>query len=278
MNNKRDFFFDNAKGILIFTVVFGHALKPLMETSDIATFLYAFVYIFHMPFFVFISGYFSKKKNNKKLVSLIYTYLLWQMIICPTILYITTGDFSKSFQTPINPQWTYWYLLALIVWRFATPIVNKFLKLNYMLPASILLSIAIGFLNLPWWVMTAGRIITFYPFFLIGYIFTKENVEYFKNKFNKIFSLISLLGTALITWIAFITYELPLDAVNMRGAYIEYTSNLGLGVLIRLAYYSLAILCMISISSFISNKENFLSTFGKNSMLIYLIHGFVLNL
>ena len=147
---NRNLFFDNVKGVLIFTVVFGHALKPLIVTSNFATFIYAFIYIFHMPFFVFISGYFSKKKNNKKLINLIYIYLVWQMIICPIILYLTTKNFSKSFQLPINPQWTYWYLFALIFWRFITPIVNEFVKLKKMLIFSIFLSILIGFLDLPW--------------------------------------------------------------------------------------------------------------------------------
>lgn len=276
MDKTRDFFFDNIKGMLILFVVFGHALKPLMLTSELATFLYAFVYVFHMPFFVFISGYFSKTSNNSKLISLTYTYLLWQMIICPVVIYIFIGNFSKSFQTPINPQWTYWYLLSLIVWKFTTPIINKFIKLKYLLPTSIILSVLIGFFNFPWWIMTIGRTITFYPLFLLGYSITKEKLEIYKHKFNKIYASLVLLGVAFVTSLMFIINKLPLDAVNMRGAFVEYTNNMLFGALIRLLLYFLAILCMISISTFISDEKTFLSTIGKNSILVYLTHGFVI--
>ena len=116
--------------------------------------------------------------------------------------------------------------------------------------------------------MATGRIITFYPFFLLGSIVTNETIELNKNKFNKNFSIITLILIALIIWIVFINIKIPLDAVNMRGAYIEYTSNLMLGLLIRIAYYVLALLSMLSISILIKNKKSIFSTFGRNSMLI----------
>ena len=53
----RDAKIDNLKGILIFLVVFGHLLE-LVITKGHAKYIYELIYSFHMPFFIFLSGYF----------------------------------------------------------------------------------------------------------------------------------------------------------------------------------------------------------------------------
>ena len=52
---------DNMKGILILLVVFAHILK----NKDIANPFVIGIYYFHMPAFVFISGYLSKGKHTQ---------------------------------------------------------------------------------------------------------------------------------------------------------------------------------------------------------------------
>ena len=48
---ERDYFFDNARMILIFLVVFGHLLQPYTEESKYLSSLYLTIYSFHMPCF-----------------------------------------------------------------------------------------------------------------------------------------------------------------------------------------------------------------------------------
>lgn len=107
-NKNRDYFFDNIKGILILLVVFGHAIKPFMDANEIAKLLYCFIYFFHMPLFVFISGYFSKKQDIFKVINLFSTYLLWQIFLCPIGLMVFAGNNAReAFSSPLYPQWTY---------------------------------------------------------------------------------------------------------------------------------------------------------------------------
>lgn len=62
MEKERDYLFDNIKGLLIFLVVFGHLISySSFKKIHSIDFIYLSIYIFHMPIFVFISGYFSKK-------------------------------------------------------------------------------------------------------------------------------------------------------------------------------------------------------------------------
>ena len=86
MNKERDYFFDNLKAVLIFLVVLGHFLLPIHGESVLVV-VKRLIYVFHMPLFVFVSGYFAKKiykngqYNFKKLLYLIKAYIIFVIAI-----------------------------------------------------------------------------------------------------------------------------------------------------------------------------------------------------
>jgi len=59
--NTRNVFIDNLKGLLIYCVVLGHICENYEMAHPNLKFLIFFIYLFHMPCFIYISGYFSKK-------------------------------------------------------------------------------------------------------------------------------------------------------------------------------------------------------------------------
>ena len=71
MGRERDYYFDNLKFILIFLVVFGHLVGITYKETQIEKSIYFFIYLFHMPAFIIVSGYFSKNIKNTDLVSLL---------------------------------------------------------------------------------------------------------------------------------------------------------------------------------------------------------------
>ena len=83
----RDHHIDNIKGILILLVVCGHLLSTLQDmNSTFAIGVRTFIYFFHMPGFIFMSGYLAKgflKKQYKgeKLLSYAWLYLLFKHAI-----------------------------------------------------------------------------------------------------------------------------------------------------------------------------------------------------
>ena len=73
--------FDNLKGILIFTVVFAHFLfeYSTFNIESLSRKIVIFIYTFHMPSFIFISGFLTsensiKIKNASKLIILYYFF------------------------------------------------------------------------------------------------------------------------------------------------------------------------------------------------------------
>lgn len=68
-NDSREYLFDNYKVLLILLVVIGHFIDPCCEKNPYLYELKWAIVAFHMPAFIFISGYFSKQiPSVKKLV------------------------------------------------------------------------------------------------------------------------------------------------------------------------------------------------------------------
>ena len=78
---ERSPLFDNMKMVLIILVVFGHALEEISLEHEYGI-IRACIYSFHMPVFIFISGYFSGggAHANAKILLLIVGYLISYLI------------------------------------------------------------------------------------------------------------------------------------------------------------------------------------------------------
>ena len=66
VSSCRDERIDSVKYYLVLLVIIGHVFTQ-SEFSDIEScrIIWKWIYIFHMPLFVFFSGYFSHKKDTK---------------------------------------------------------------------------------------------------------------------------------------------------------------------------------------------------------------------
>lgn len=76
---QRDYFFDNFRLILMLTVVIAHFISPLSKVEAIK-YIYRYIYIFHMPGMLFISGFFQshqlKMENSLKIKYLTIHYYI----------------------------------------------------------------------------------------------------------------------------------------------------------------------------------------------------------
>ena len=81
---ERDYLWDNIKALLIFFVVAGHVLEMNPVKCEFALGVDAFIYSFHMPAFVFASGFFSKnisvdgKVRAEKAGTIFAYYIIFQ--------------------------------------------------------------------------------------------------------------------------------------------------------------------------------------------------------
>lgn len=151
------------------------------------------IYIFHMPLFIFISGYFSRKKNKKELLPSIWK-LLEPLIVFQALTllprFIIKGG---SFGAIITPWYVLWYLLSLIYWRFMIQIIpNRILNnTKLILIVTFCISILAGFLPFGR-LLSIQRTFSFMPFFFWGYCMRGKNI-YLPNRYKPLSFLFLIL-------------------------------------------------------------------------------------
>ena len=72
---------DGIKFVLILFVIIGHFSEPFRYTSDLIGTIYTILYMFHMPLFIMLSGFFSKK-SLLKVFKKEYYFLVKHIKLC----------------------------------------------------------------------------------------------------------------------------------------------------------------------------------------------------
>ena len=176
--------FDLLKGILIILVILGHWLEHgfKYETNRI---VFNYIYLFHMPLFILISGYFSKKTDfntfKKKILSLLEIYAVVQALYIISSIILQGKSYGLSIL--YIPNAAAWYLLSLICWRIILQAIpTKHLLSKYLLYLSLLICILSGYLPINNNELSILRTFTFLPFFFYGYAI-KNKIVQIDNKF-----------------------------------------------------------------------------------------------
>lgn len=79
---SRNYFLDNYKALLILLVVMGHFIEPCHTNNPVLESLKWIIFSFHMPAFIFISGFFSKRAMSleKLIQKLVIPYFVYELL------------------------------------------------------------------------------------------------------------------------------------------------------------------------------------------------------
>lgn len=269
--NKSSFYFiDNLKVVLIFLVVFGHLIERYIDANNTLMGMYMYIYTFHMPLFVFISGYLSKNISKSKRI--FFENLLIPYIILNIIWYSLAYLYTTNIKIPIlYPGWTLWFLLSLFFWRFS---LRYIIKIKYILQISFLLGLLVGIIS-NGNILSFSRTIVFLPFFLMGYY---SNLNLLNIVFLKLSKKLSLLGLFMFLIIAlFLSENNLLDYRFLYGSYsyIELGLNVYYGILLRAVFYLVSILLSILMCKIIPIERTFYTSISKSTMYVYSFHIYI---
>lgn len=277
---ERDYLFDNAKGLLAFLVVFAHITQHANFLSeDFVDWINRGIYLIHMPAFIFISGYFSKKHNVKGIINLFALYAVWQMVVSPmAYAFIKDIPLEKAIKPLFLPQATYWYLLSLVFWRMITPYFAKFKRpLLLSLIFGLLIGLTSMTINLQYF--SYSRTIAFYPFFMLGYLCTKEQFYKVQAKVKKHWGFVAFMAVmALGIWFMYSMYPLlSKETRSMRFLvgkfkYEDYYLNPYDGLWGSAIVYFIRFVAIFLFFTFIPRTKTFLTRIGEGSLFIYLTH------
>lgn len=267
----RNYHLDNIKFILITLVAIGHFIEPLTTKSLFLRNLFFFIYLFHMPLFIFISGYFSKNFYDGKQIKVekIISYLILFGIFQIIDLIILQKPFSIT-NIPNIP----WYLFSMVIWQAIIPFIYN-LKEKYVLVFSFLLAILIGFDNNASDMLAIGRIINYLPFFLLGYYCQEKHLNKIIQKKWIIPSIILIIIVIFIVFSGYFDVYKLRPLITGRNPYYRLTSKKYLAAICRIIYYPAIISLSIAIMNLVPKTKNIFSKIGTRTLQIYVLHFFV---
>lgn len=280
MNNSksiRNQNIDVLKGVAIILVIIGHAIQISLVNYD-DNIIFKIIYSFHMPLFMFLSGYtafFSNKQINsfefikRKFINLIVPFFSWGIFVGYIILNNYSGSSFKEYlrKLILYPDYGLWFLWVLFFnFVILTIIVRiqKYTKIKYdiIIPIIVILIIRV----IPTSILGIGLFKWHLPFFLLGYYTSRNSIEV--NKYCRLFKEAS-----------YVLFPLLLLGWNRVDEKITFNFN---NKFIILGYKYFVALMGITIVYYTIEKmdKNIiykkLSSIGRYTLDIYAIHAYLL--
>ena len=279
MQNRFEYI-DILKGVAILLVVFGHLLQSnTVESCNHP--IFSFIYSFHMPLFMFISGYIGYKTYNvlnlkdavrglaKKIRSLLIPYFVWQLFMYKFVwvskpVFNISDISSQLFDllTKWSFLWFLWYIFNLYV--FYTVFL---LLINYIKPKNLILTDILGFITFVVFGVTfkyfkwnffidIDSFMLYGLFFFGGVVISKYTYlsNFILNKFVFLFGLLIFLLIAGQYHFFDLGYKNKLIKLVISGSAIIILYNISL---------------KYSENKFVRRK---LLQYGQNSLVIYVTH------
>ena len=271
INKERDFYFDNLKAFLIISVIIGNSLEHVQPSSLNTHYFLLVLYMFHMPLFTFVSGYFctkSKRSTQEKVLSTLKLYLGTQLFyfLLNKIVFKVSYEF-ELFTT----QWTIWYLLSLTCWYVISDYIKDKKKWFIL---SIIASLSIGFDNSVGTYASISRTFFFLPYFIAGMMFKKEYLD--KLKKYRIHILLSSIVVLVVLYL--LKDSTMLELLFEYTKYKFYYDSATFPFFIRIFHYIGSFIIGGLILILIPSRATKLHTIGANSLIMYITHGAVIKL
>ena len=275
MKNGRIVWIDNTKAFACLLVVIGHLLQSLTKANidpivGCTHFIDYFIYLFHMPLFIALSGYlyglreyrFDKNKYvefiKKKTINYIIPYLTFYLVyLTINILLSSSVNSPKGINELVgiinNPMSPYWFLYALISLNIFIPKIEKIFKYDRRKVFIVLLVLKVltCLVNVPVYLI---RIFMEYGiYFYFGVFLSKKG--FIKSKKIGIFMIIGFTVFAIVNYIIS----------------SQYSYNNLLSLLFHLAFGISGTYMVMNLFENLDNIDLFKS-FKKYIFQIFLLH------
>lgn len=271
---KRIALWDNLKFLLITLVVIGHYALQYRDDSNMLSNVYYFIYTFHMPVFIFVTGLFSKRAVNEKDTKKVLPFLTC-FLVTSAILFITKCligmEASISF---FSPSGLPWYLMSMFLMYLITMVIKDY-KPAYVLTASIIIGILAGFASEEnvdkfTWMRTA----IFYPFFYLGYCIDQNKIiDTMKKWYWKVISVVFFGGIYTLILLYPDQCKKLTNLCTARHPYSHLGEFSQLGWVYRILLYAICFGACFLIISITPKKKIFgVSKFGQRTLGIYMFH------
>lgn len=223
-----------------------------------------------MPLFVWMSGYFYKKRGFgeelRKIIPLI------EVCIISHIGFALLRDGRLSVGNMLFFGYTpSWYLLSLVYWRLASSLLFKYVDVRKLLIYALVVEIfSFVFINKYGGLLSLMRTLQFYPYFVVGYMMKNRLGN--MNKYGKI---ILSGGVIAIAFILLTSSRLQHQVDFQRAGLLELAATTDLSVISLFVFRYAVIISSVMISGAIlvwtsrSNLIKRVANYGQYTLFVY---------
>ena len=222
-----------------------------------------------MPLFFFISGLFY---DNNKLANKVLYYLncgfMLKIVLCICgILLLHKPKFSL-----LSDSYLPWFLFVLAIYYCITSLLDKNkINKNYFLLFNIMLACFVGYDKSIGDYLYLSRSIIFYPFFLMGTMYSSDRVLELRYKYARLlipFSIVIMLLWVYLCFAHLQNFYFLRPLFTGRNPFSEAVSSYG--PLIRLLCYMITTLTGMALIALCPDKHLSVITFmGSKTLNVY---------
>lgn len=276
MAAERNVKLDHAKLFFIFCVVLGHVLTGYEADSPGLQCIRFYIYLFHIPGFVFLSGLFAKSSVRDSRWDKAASFVM-------LFLFMTVVRYACAILRKASPVWDLlyvtdvrWYALGMFFW-YAAAILLKKADPRRVMAASVLLSMAAGyvsgrFVN----AFALLRVVNFFPFFYAGLLTDPERLtERLGNKRIRTVSalLVLAVGAVVLLKIRGLNPWLSLFRGSKTYGQIDTVFPVWSGAFWRLGAILASSSVLLAWISLMPGKQlPGISSLGKRTLPVYAFH------
>ncbi len=266
---QRTALWDNIKFLLITLVVVGHLVDNFTDQSELFKSIFLFIYAFHMPLFLFVSGLFHSNRAVGQRC-LFYLSVGFLQKIAFAVLSVLTGQ-TPGFSL-LSDGGIPWFMFVLAAYTGLMYLLRNQNK-KYLLGASLVLACFAGYDQSIGDYLYLSRVIAFFPFYLSGMILREEKIiECRKNHRWLVIPAVLVL----VCWGYLCVHELDYFyeyRYLFTGRNPFFGELLTYGPVVRLACYGISsVLCFAVIWLVPDKNLGLFSTMGTRSIDVYFWH------
>lgn len=286
-------FWDNARFSLIVLVVIGHMISTVRGDTPLAYGIYTYIYLFHMPAMILLSGYFSRAnasaKTVRSTVQLVVLWIMWEAIWAAIDFVAWDSTPGDSFL--VSPSWTLWFLVTLVTMRIILPYISQ---LRHPLLWSIGLALVGGAIPVINSDFSAARTLTFLPFFVAGWLARERgwlDGDWFARPARWVraasWALLGAVAAALalipglqsfwgvddwLTWRDGYAWKFENAPIGDWEPHLWIETTLG-GIAVAAGLLALAAAMTFALLGVTSRRKRVTTAWGARTLSVYLLHG-----
>lgn len=269
----RDAAFDNVKAAMLVLVAFGHVLDVYMRNGAFEYALMKWIYLFHMPVFAFVTGYFSKNADRARETALtraLLPYLLFQgcyVLAGRAMIRLGLARFSADIfnGSLLVPSSAFYYLLAVFFWKL---LLKDLLRFRRPFALTVVLGAAVGLTAQTEFHVGLGAVFSLAPFFVLGVQCDERTVGALRRLPRWIFVAV-LAAAGAVAWYT------PYAMHSVRLTYAECGFSPVAGIGWRLLYYAVAVATGAAVVGLAPSRRRFATRIGEASILVYAASTFL---